>query len=93
MNEFNYTDYSEMMRDARRGLEREREQLEEKAADLNNVLKMMDVTDEIMAERDRWQQEAEASARSGRFSSSCGGARTCATTIIRHSLSSSVMII
>jgi chromosome segregation ATPase len=60
MNDFNYTDYSEMMRDARRGLEREREQLEEKAADLNNVLKMMEVTDEIMAERDRWQQEAEA---------------------------------
>ena len=59
MNDFNYTDYSEMMRDARRGLEREREQLEEKAADLNNVLKMMEVTDEIIAERDRWQQEAE----------------------------------
>lgn len=60
MNDFNYTDYSEMMRDARRGLEREREELEEKVTDLNNFMKMMDVTDEIMAERDRWQQEAEA---------------------------------
>ena len=59
MNEFNYTDYSEMMRDARRGLEREREELEEKVTDLNNFLKMMDVTDEIMAERDRWREEAE----------------------------------
>ena len=60
MNDFNYIDYSEMMRDARRGLEREREELEEKAADLNNVLKMMDITDEILAERDRWREEAEA---------------------------------
>lgn len=60
MNNFNYIDYSEMMRDARRGLEREREELEEKVTDLNNFLKMMDVTDEIMAERDRLQQEAEA---------------------------------
>ncbi len=41
MNDFNYIDYSEMMRDARRGLEREREQLEEKVADLNNFLKMI----------------------------------------------------
>lgn len=60
MNDFNYTDYSEMMRDARRGLEREREELEEKVADLNNFLKMMEVTDEILAERDRLQQEVEA---------------------------------
>ena len=60
MNEFNYTDYSEMMRDARRGLEREREELEEKVTDLNNFLKMMEVTDEILAERDRLQQEVEA---------------------------------
>ena len=60
MNDFNYTDYSEMMRDARRGLEREREELEEKVADLNNFLKMMEVTDEILAERDRVQQEVEA---------------------------------
>ena len=60
MNDFNYIDYSEMMRDARRGLEREREELEEKASDLNNVLKMMDITDEILAERDRWREEAEA---------------------------------
>ena len=60
MNDFNYIDYSEMMRDARRGLEREREEFEEKVADLNNFLKMMDVTDEILAERDRLQQEAEA---------------------------------
>lgn len=59
MNDFNYIDYSEMMRDARRGLEREREELEEKVADLNNFLKMMEVTDEIIADRDRWQQEAE----------------------------------
>lgn len=59
MNDFNYIDYSEMMRDARRGLEREREELEEKVTDLNNFLKMMEVTDEILADRDRWQQEAE----------------------------------
>jgi hypothetical protein len=32
MNDFNYIDYSEMMRDARRGLEREREELEEKVS-------------------------------------------------------------
>ena len=60
MNDFNYNDYSEMMRDARRGLEREREELEEKVAEMNNFLKMMEVTDEILAERDRLQQEAEA---------------------------------
>ena len=60
MNDFNYIDYSEMMRDARRGLEREREELEEKVSEMNNFLKMMDITDEILAERDRWQQEVEA---------------------------------
>ena len=60
MDDFSYTDYSEMMRDARRGLEREREELEEKAANLNNFLKMMEAADELLADRDRWQQEAEA---------------------------------
>ena len=60
MNDFNYIDYSEMMRDARRGLEREREELEEKVSEMNNFLKMMDITDEILAERDRWREEAEA---------------------------------
>lgn len=59
MNDFNYTDYSEMMHDARRGLEREREQMEEKVTELNNYMKMMDVADEILSERDRWQEEAE----------------------------------
>ncbi len=44
MNDFNYIDYSEMMRDARRGLEREREDLEEKVAEMNNFLKMMEAT-------------------------------------------------
>ena len=56
MNEIDYIELNEMMRDARRGLEREREELEEKVADLNNFLKMMEVTDEIIADR---QQEAE----------------------------------
>ena len=60
MNEIDYTDYSEMMRDARRGLEREREHLEEKVAEMNNFLKMIDVTDDILAERDKWKEEAEA---------------------------------
>ena len=60
MDDFSYTDYSEMMRDARRGPEREREELEEKAANLNNFLKMMEAADELLADRDRWQQEAEA---------------------------------
>ena len=59
MNEIDYIELNEMMRDARRGLEREREELEEKVADLNNFLKMMEVTDEILAERNHWQQEAE----------------------------------
>jgi hypothetical protein len=27
---------------------------------MNNFLKMMDITDEILAERDRWREEAEA---------------------------------
>ena len=48
-----------MRRNARRGLEREREELEEKVSEMNNFLKMMDITDEILAERDRWQEEAE----------------------------------
>ena len=60
MDEIDYTDYSEMMRDARRGLEREREHLEEKVAEMNNFLKMIDVTDDILAERDKWKEEAEA---------------------------------
>lgn len=59
MNNFNYTDYNEMMRDVKRGLEREREELEEKVAEKNNFLKMMDVTEEILSELDRWREEAE----------------------------------
>ena len=60
MNEIDYIELNEMMRDARRGLEREREELEEKVSEMNNFLKMMDITDEILAERDRLQQEVEA---------------------------------
>ena len=59
MNDFNHTGYSEIMRDARRALEREREQKEEKVTELNNYMKLMDITDEILAERDRWREEAE----------------------------------
>ncbi len=59
MNEIDYIELNEMMRDARRGLEREREQLEEKVAEMNNFLKMMEATDEILAELDKWKAEAE----------------------------------
>ena len=59
MNEMDYIELNEMMRDARRGLEREREQLEEKVAEMNNFLKMMETTDEILAELDKWKAEAE----------------------------------
>ena len=59
MTDLEYIDYSEMMRDARRGLERQREQLEEKVDAMSGYLKILDATDGILAERDRWKEEAE----------------------------------
>lgn len=53
-------DYMEMARDARRGLEKERERLAEKMEQMAEYLRMMDGMDEMLTENKRMQEENES---------------------------------
>lgn len=58
--EFDSIDWIDTAREMRRGLEREREILTDKATQLNNCIQLMDAMDELVAENRRLQEENDS---------------------------------
>ena len=60
MKEMDWDDYKEMLHDVRRGLGSEKDRLTERAEQLSGIMKMVDVTGELLSELDGLKDENES---------------------------------